>query len=599
MSNRLGKSNLYTYAENFGGATKIIDLHLPFSLNFKTNDIAKNTNLPNRSEPLKLRLNKTVMDFMASYPQTESSVYLNAALSNSVKEILYESIAEQINNMSETDAVTYLLNYLHHSFEYKTDRDQFGKEKMFFPDELFYYDFSDCEDRTVLFTKLVNDLVGLDVVALTYFNHMAAAVSFSQGVEGYSLNVDGHTYTICDPTYINAPIGSVMSQYKGYTPLAIKINNDNQMSNIWQEIAHTLEKDNGGKIIIKDRSISENGKYVVSGWFTDEVSIGGHRYRATADTRDLWYATFNAKGGLEWFLPVQCSGFSYAQAFNVGKKGNVYSLVNYYGSIETNNRLVCKSENTAHLILGISNKGSVLLNENFTLEAPEGKKLAFYGKFKPDGTKVDLVSFPTDKVRFDSKITVDSSNDVVFRGIVGEIEGLTEDVPITMSAEAFSAEKQIESYIDDYKQQDFNHKIAGVFATVKLLSQNGGRVSGADVQNLLNKKNPNFKAKNPEIYKSLTKMKFVVNKGGIVKVETLNGKKISMDLMSIKNNSNLQIVKSSDDVYTVNCLNGVQVGKAFIWFDLNSISLKKDGKLVFDYDKDHTIKEMPISEIID
>ncbi len=599
MGNKKGISNMMTYTEDFEGATKKVDLHLPFALNFSdaSNAVVRKTLLPNETEPLQLKLDKTVMAFLDSYPQTVNTVYLNAAMSVSVKETLFDYMAPRLQGKSETQVVTYLLNYLH-SFEYKTDRDQFNREKMFFPDELFYYPYSDCEDRTVLFTRLVNELTGLDAVALTYFSHMAAAVAFSTPIDGYSVMVDGRRYTITDPTYINAPIGSVMPEYEKYTPLAIKINNDSRLNNIWQMIARSVEQGNEGNIFIADRTVADNGKFMVSGWFNDEITIGNQDYAAYGGTRDLWFATFEQGGSLEWFQQVSCTDNLFTQAFNVGKEGNVYALINYTGSVNINRREVARSPQAAHLILGLSNRSQPFLNENITFEAPEGKKLAFYGKYKSDGTKIDLLSFPTDKVNFEPKITVDSKNEVVVRGVVGEIEGLTKDVPIMLSSATFSAEDQIESYMKNYQQQDVNRHMVALFSTLQLLSQNGGRISGITVRNLMNRNNPDFYKHNSDIYKSLLSMQFVINDGGVVKVETYKGKDVSLFSMKIKNNSNLQITKPSEDTYQVKFVNGVQVGKAIVWYDLNAITLAPNGEMVFDYDTDHTKRTVSIDEIV-
>ncbi|WP_439184144.1 hypothetical protein [Carboxylicivirga taeanensis] len=599
MSHKKGIANMMTYTENFGGATKKIDLHLPFALNYtdESNTVVRKTTLPNEKEPLQLNMDKTVMAFLDSYPQTVNTVYLNAAMSASVKEALYEYITPRLEGKSETQAVTYLLNYLH-AFEYKTDRDQFNREKMFFPDELFYYPYSDCEDRTVLFTRLVNELLGLDAVALTYFSHMAAAVAFSEPVEGYSVMVDGRRYTITDPTYINAPIGSVMPEYEKYTPLAIKINNDSRLNNIWQMIARSVEKGNEGKIFIADRTVADNGKFMLSGWFTEAITIGNRDYAAFGGTRDLWFATFDQGGSLEWFQPVSCSDNLFTQAFNVGKEGNVYALINYTGSVNMNRRELARSPKAAHLILGLSKNAQPILSENLTFEAPEGKKLAFYGKYKADGTKIDLLSFPTDKVNFEPRITVDSKNEVVVRGVVGEIEGLTKEVPIMLSNANFSAEDQIEANMRNYQQLDVNRHMVALFSTLQLLAQNGGRISGLTVRNLMNKYNPEFYKNNPEVYKGLLSMQFVVNDGGVVKVETYKGRNVSLFSMKIKNNSNLQITQPQANSYLVKCLNGVQVGKAIVWYDLNSIALAPNGEMVFDYDTDHTKRKVSIDELI-
>ena len=597
--NHSGK--LLTYADDFEMATKTIDLHLPYSLNFNEigSIIEKTTLLPEETQALNLKLNKVTIGFLASYPQTENAVYLNAAMSNDIKETLLGAIKTKIEGKSDVEAVAYILSYLHNSFEYKTDDDQFGKEKTFFPDEIFYYPYSDCEDRTVLFTKLVNSLVGLDVVAVLYRNHMAAAVAFNEPVEGHSFIIDGKTYTSCDPTYLNAPIGSIMPRYKDYNPHAIKINNNSKLSNIWQHITQTLEKDNKNKIFINNRKVSKNGNFIVSGWFDGYVDINGKSYFANNRTRDLWFASFNKYGRLEWFLPIECSGFAYTQSVAVGRKGEVYAHINYNGAIIANHRQLYSSDYNSQLILGISSNANVVFHENIDLATEENDKIAFYVKYKPDGTKVDLVSFPLDEINFDSEIIVDSFDDIVVRGVIGEIEGLTKEVPKTVSSATFSAENQISDYINDYKKLAFEPKTTGLFASLKLLSQNGGSISGDVVKNLLNKHNPDFKQNNPSIYKSLSSMHFVINKGGIVKIQTENGKNISLSAMRIENNSNMQIVKTSDTSYKLAFLNGVEVGKAIVWYNLNYIILNSDGKITFDYDNDHTKKEMAISEIID
>ena len=52
-----------------------------------------------------------------------------------------------------------LLHYLHRAFPYKTDEAQFGVERTLFAEEMFHYPYSDCEDRSILFARLVRDLM--------------------------------------------------------------------------------------------------------------------------------------------------------------------------------------------------------------------------------------------------------------------------------------------------------------------------------------------------------------------------------------------------------------------------------------------------------
>ena len=103
-----------------------------------------------------------------------------------------------------------LLNFVQTAFVYEYDDKVWGTDRSFFADESLYYPYCDCEDRSVLFSRLVRDLLGLDVVLIYYPGHLATAVKFSSEVSGDYITYDGARYTICDPTYINAPVGMTM-----------------------------------------------------------------------------------------------------------------------------------------------------------------------------------------------------------------------------------------------------------------------------------------------------------------------------------------------------------------------------------------------------
>ena len=75
----------------------------------------------------------------------------------------------------------------------------------------------------MLYAVLVRDLLGLDAVLLDYPNHIASAVHFTEEVTGdYILLGEGNKYIICDPTYIGAPVGACMEQYKQVAPEIIR-----------------------------------------------------------------------------------------------------------------------------------------------------------------------------------------------------------------------------------------------------------------------------------------------------------------------------------------------------------------------------------------
>ena len=157
-----------------------------------------------------VNVSKSLMDFYASMTQCDYGVYAKEPVAGSLAQEVLGTLRPLVQGKSEVDAANLLLNFVQTGFKYATDEEQFGFEKPFFVEELFYYPACDCEDRSVLFGWLVRELLGLDVVYLDYPNHIATAVQFKGDVKGDFLTVDGKRYTVCDPTYIGASIGMTM-----------------------------------------------------------------------------------------------------------------------------------------------------------------------------------------------------------------------------------------------------------------------------------------------------------------------------------------------------------------------------------------------------
>jgi hypothetical protein len=108
------------------------------------------------------------------------------------------------------------------AFEYKTDDEQYGYEKWNFCEENLYYPYNDCEDRAFLFSRLVRELLHLEVVLLQYSDHFSTAVHFTTPVSGSYFTIDGKKFIVCDPTYIGAMIGMNPEKYKHETAEIIK-----------------------------------------------------------------------------------------------------------------------------------------------------------------------------------------------------------------------------------------------------------------------------------------------------------------------------------------------------------------------------------------
>lgn len=155
-------------------------------------------------------VNRTLVKFYATMPFFDLDLYLQTPLSTTAMKDLEKGLKPILAGRPQTEQVDIILRFVQTGFAYQTDQQQFGKERYLFAEETLFYPFSDCEDRSVLFSTLVQNLVGLEVVGLVFPGHAATAVRFSEAVSGDRITYQGKVFTICDPTYINAKIGMLL-----------------------------------------------------------------------------------------------------------------------------------------------------------------------------------------------------------------------------------------------------------------------------------------------------------------------------------------------------------------------------------------------------
>ena len=179
---------------------------------------------PHRND-YRLAYNKNLVDFYATLPCVSFAVYGQAALDPVFLKSVERQLAPALQGMTQEAAINYLLHFVQYAFQYKTDEEQFGYEKWFFAEETIASSYSDCEDRSILFTQLVRHLLKMPIVLVYYpGRHLATAVRFSNtDTTGDYITVDGTKYLLCDPTYIGADLGMGMPQLMGIPIEIIKL----------------------------------------------------------------------------------------------------------------------------------------------------------------------------------------------------------------------------------------------------------------------------------------------------------------------------------------------------------------------------------------
>ena len=185
------------------------------------NSLSKERNIISKKYPeinMLSQVKNPLIDFFNTYPtsaldgnlMTRWAMYANTPLSIETKEKLYPKFKQELQGMSELESTQRILNWVQTGLEYKFDDEVWGGDRAFFAEETLYYPYCDCEDRAILFSRLVRDLLGLDVALVYYPGHLAAAVNFNEKVSGDAMVVNGKDFIVCDPTFIGAPVGVQM-----------------------------------------------------------------------------------------------------------------------------------------------------------------------------------------------------------------------------------------------------------------------------------------------------------------------------------------------------------------------------------------------------
>lgn len=604
----LGSEDIFTYDKDFPGSNKTLDFHIKSPLNFNKNLVSKSIGFNYKDKPYSLNIsyNQNVIDFYESYPQVDIDVYFDAAVSPETKETLLENLRPVVSEMSEPDAVGFLLKLVQSSFEYKTDQQQFSKEKFFFPEEIIYYPYSDCEDRSVFFAYLVKELLDLKVIGLEYPGHIATAVNLKTNTEGDNLIYKGEKYIIADPTFIGAPLGLTMPEYRNkeatIIQLATATHTGRQYKTYWERAneAGGFRGNNLQDIVFDD----EHNAYL-TGYFINEARFDNQLLKSPVveNIRSAFIAKYDKNGNVVWVHMINGSKSVTGFSMVIENNNDLYIAGSYSGSIDFDNgtaKLQCSDQVNDVFIAKYNVAGRLIWAEKTGLDTyPQDNGLTYMSKFSKSGANRGTSFFCEDENFKNYGLQLGPMGLLYLTGSFRNTSGFTLNKVelVTNESGEFDLLSSLKTESDNLIADEYEKHIAGLFAVLNHIKFNGIKISGEEAQQALDTYNSQFKTAYPSVYKSIGLINFMVNSDGIVIMETNDGNSITIDKLKISNESKIKITSYSSGDAQIDVMSGIRVGKAFIWFDLNYVRLLKDsGDLLFDYDTDHSQKTLNMKD---
>ncbi len=168
-------------------------------------------------------LNQNMVKYLEERPQTDVSTYFNESISQDVVRAVIEPLKKLIEEkrFHARQALAFLHAFVLNGFAYKDDMKTKRGEHTNSVYETLASDFSDCEDRSILLSVLVRGILGFEVVALEFPNHITLAVHLPNFVpeetdEVYTYN--GKRYLSADPSCFGK-LGAVNPDFKGKDPI--------------------------------------------------------------------------------------------------------------------------------------------------------------------------------------------------------------------------------------------------------------------------------------------------------------------------------------------------------------------------------------------
>ena len=219
-------NKVYTYQKQHASGTSPLQIDLSKMPTLTHSDVTRTLSFSYNEQEFEIDVNyhKDYIKFLDQYPQLEVKHYFSTQLSEQTKQSVLQPLAKIIEGRSEQEALNILLRFVQKGLAYQTDDQQFNKENFMFATEALHYPYADCEDRSVLFSYLVTNLLSNKIIGVLYKGHIATAIKLETPINGASYDVNGDKFYIADPTYIGADLGDVMPGYERQSPRLITVN---------------------------------------------------------------------------------------------------------------------------------------------------------------------------------------------------------------------------------------------------------------------------------------------------------------------------------------------------------------------------------------
>ncbi len=593
-------SNIYTYPQNYPEANRIMNFDI-YKAPILGNEILNRKldfSYEDKDYTFNINYSKNLIDFYKDYPQGEIQIFFNAGISHYTKESLDRNLDTLISGMTEIDAANFLLNFTQNAFSYQTDGEQFGYEKFFFPEEIFHYASADCEDRSVFFAFLVNEYLRLPVAGLSYPGHIATAVRFSETTPGLYFLIENDKYVICDPTYINAPVGACMPEFLKSDVNIVRLKNTQIKSTtenkIWDKMhAKGMFRTNYENNLVK----IDNNSWYLTGLMDSIAELPTNMQVASSSKERLFIANVDDDANI---LSVEViTGDGLLMPIGIAYADNKIYLSGYYSKTLKVGDVEITSTYDRELFMAAfdMNNKNLWLRSSGIVHEEETANLFFAVNFDKQGNFISKEDISEQSFELQKPIDASQTDKIV---VYGKYEGKNAQLSETTiydKKDSYEYAATLQSLTTKYISQNYNKNAAGLFALLSILQNGNITISGKELVASILSINPDFKESYPKLYKDIRDITKLKSKNGIITIKTANLDNFSFAGITIEDNAQINIRNVKKSNLEVIVLSGIYYSPFIKEYEVNYMRLyKNSGDIMIDYDSDNDQKDINIKK---
>ncbi len=570
---------LATCPSPFPDTDGMINLRFTRSLNFAGKLMIQKylVTWTNKKYEFSLRYNPDVIRFYADYPKSDPDVYFGAPVSSTFKEDLLKQFYPVLSKINKAEAAALLQQFVQNDIGFSLVNKHEDLNSGRFAEEVIAAKSGDARGKSVLYSWLVRTLLRLPVVGVQFPGYYSTAVCYDEPLDGDSYLWRTGKYIFTDPIFLNAPIGVMMSEFDGLSPLLIDLPIDDSAKSSVQKIwksAYKMGARRGGAS--QDVIFDKEGRAFITGYFPD---------------KSLDYpfiACFSEGNSLQWIRKFEGDGRASAFAITRVNENEIYITGAFSGKITMDGNTIQSSSMKKELFIAQFNQnGELIWMKNIPIDSGlKDDAFAYLVKSDRTGDNISIHWFNEDERNVKTGFLGATETGICFSGSIN----------FSVTRMAVNPELGLAKELESLATIKCDPKVSAILTVLKWLQKPGNEITGLQIQALLNLSNPLFASNSPSLFKTFGQIALLKNRNGVITLSTNNYKSILLNNLKVENGAEFTISPFSNGDLSVNCVSGFRNIVNQVILSMNSLLIDRSaGNVILDYDYDHTLKTVSLS----